>query len=90
AFNKSSVQEHFKILESVLTEMEIPWENVWNMDEKGCQRGGGRKGTGEKFFIPRTQRPAYRQASGNLELVTIVECVNAEGDSIMPGIIFPG
>jgi hypothetical protein len=60
------------------------------MDEKGVQRGGGRSRTAEKFFIFRTQRPAYRQASGDLGLITIVECVNADDDSIKPRIIFPG
>ncbi len=60
------------------------------MDEKGCQRGGGRKRSAEKFFVPRNRRPCYRTKSDNLELVTIIECVNAEGSSIKPGFVFPG
>jgi hypothetical protein len=25
-----------------MDEKKIPWSNVYNMDEKGCQQGGGR------------------------------------------------
>ena len=89
-FNHTTVTNHFELLEKVLHDLDIPWENVWNMDEKGCQRGGGRKASAEKYFVPRIKRPCYRQRSGNLELVTIIECVNAAGDSIKPGFVFPG
>ena len=40
--------------------------------------------------MPRNRRPCYRTKSDNLELVTIIECVNAEGSSIKPGFVFPG
>jgi len=89
-FNRTTVKNHFDILEKVLKDLEIPWENVWNMDEKGCQRGGGRKRSAEKYFVPRNRRPCYRAKSDNLELVTIIECVNAQGASIKPGFVFPG
>lgn len=89
-FNKTTVTNYFKLLEEVLTNFDIPWENVWNMDEKGCQRGGGRKRSAEKFFVPRNRRPCYRAKSDSLELVTIIECVNATGDAIKPGFVFPG
>lgn len=90
SFNCTTVKNHFELLAKVLNDLGIPWENVWNMDEKGCQRGGGRKRSAEKFFIPRNRRPSYRAKSDNLELVTIIECVNAAGDSIKPGFIFAG
>jgi hypothetical protein len=89
-FNRTTIKHHFKLLKKVLCDLDIPWENVWNMDEKGCQRGGGRKVSAEKYFVPRNKRPCYRQQSGNLELVTIIECVNATGDAIKPGFVFPG
>lgn len=50
AFNFPVVNDHFKKLQKILTENEIPWENVYNMDEKGIQLGGGRKETGCKYF----------------------------------------
>ncbi|KAG2084373.1 uncharacterized protein F5147DRAFT_797523, partial [Suillus discolor] len=40
-FNKTTVEDHFKLLREIMEELGIPWENVYNMDEKGCQRGGG-------------------------------------------------
>ncbi|KIK25085.1 hypothetical protein PISMIDRAFT_97377 [Pisolithus microcarpus 441] len=32
----------------------------------------------------------YRTHSGNLELVTIIECMSADGSSIAPGFVFSG
>ncbi|KAF9509457.1 hypothetical protein BS47DRAFT_1301458, partial [Hydnum rufescens UP504] len=43
-FNYSTVQDYFGKLKAILVEYDIPWENVCNMDEKGCQLGGGHKG----------------------------------------------
>jgi hypothetical protein len=40
------VNAYFEQLQKVLDEHEIPWENLYNMDEIGIQLGGGRKGTG--------------------------------------------
>ncbi|KAJ4486602.1 hypothetical protein C8J55DRAFT_424560 [Lentinula edodes] len=31
------------LLSNYLKDNNIPWENVYNMDEKGVQLGGGRK-----------------------------------------------
>src|SRR5882762_4992380 len=41
-----------------------------------------------KYFIPQTKQPEYKMQSGNLELVTIIECVSANGESIGPGFVF--
>ncbi|KIL55070.1 hypothetical protein M378DRAFT_91423, partial [Amanita muscaria Koide BX008] len=60
------------------------------MDEKGCQRGGGRKNSNRKYFVHRSRRPKYRARSGNLELVTIIECVCADGTYLLPGFVFSG
>ena len=68
----------------------IPWCNIYNMDEKGCQRGGGRRIQAIKYFIPCNQQLSYKLRSANLELVTIVECICADGTSLLPGFIFPG
>jgi len=60
AFNFLVVNNHFKKLQKVLMENEIPWENVYNMDEKGIQLGGGRKGTGYKYFYGREDQACTR------------------------------
>lgn len=39
----NTVNEYFEELNCMLKENDIPWEHVYNMDEKGCQMGGGRK-----------------------------------------------
>ncbi|KAF9504594.1 hypothetical protein BS47DRAFT_1251031, partial [Hydnum rufescens UP504] len=37
SFNYTTVHDYFNKLKAVLEEHDIPWENVYNMDEKGCQ-----------------------------------------------------
>ncbi|KIK77370.1 hypothetical protein PAXRUDRAFT_69537, partial [Paxillus rubicundulus Ve08.2h10] len=37
SFNHTVIKHHFKFLKKVIEEKEIPWENIYNMDEKGCQ-----------------------------------------------------
>jgi hypothetical protein len=69
------VHKHFDLLLEIICKYEIPIENIYNMDEKGCQRGGERKNSNWKYFVHRLHRPKYRVRSGNLELVTIIECV---------------
>jgi hypothetical protein len=89
-FNRAIIDDHFCQLGEVLDAKGIPWANVYNMDEKGCQRGGGRRMQAIKYLIPRNRRPRYKLRSANLELVTIIECVSADGESLPPGFIFPG
>ncbi|KAF9503073.1 hypothetical protein BS47DRAFT_1453840 [Hydnum rufescens UP504] len=68
-------------LKAVLEEHDIPWENVYNMDEKGSQLGGGCKGQRQKYLFGHNSREQYHVHDANLELVTVVEC---------PYIIFKG
>lgn len=90
AFNYTTVNHHFKLLDSFLKKHKIPWENVYNMDEKGIQLGGGRKNGGIKYFYSREQREKVKLSSDDLKLVTIIECVCADGTSIKPGFVFQG
>jgi len=90
AFNKPTVHKHFDLLLEIIRKYEIPIQNIYNMDEKGCQRGGGRKNSNRKYFVHRSRRPKYRAHSGNLELVTIIECVCADGTYLLPGFVFSG
>lgn len=43
-----------------------------------------------KYFIPHNRRPQYKLRSTNLELVTVIECVCADGSSLKLGFMFPG
>ena len=60
------------------------------MDEKGCQWGGRQKQSSQKNFVPYSHHPRYWQCSVNLELITIIKCVCADGTHILPGFIFAG
>ena len=90
AFNCPVVRHHFDLLLQMVQKYNIRVENIYNMDEKGCQQGGGHKQSGQKYFVPRSRHPTYRQRSANLELITIIECVCANGTSFLPGFVFPG
>jgi hypothetical protein len=91
AFNFTTVNEYFEELNRVLTDNGIPWEHVYNMDEKGVQMGGGRKNSQQKFFFSRQDTKMYRQHSDDLQLITIIDCICANGTApVKPAFVFPG
>ncbi len=90
AFSKPVAQHHIKLLDEIITKHNIPVENIYNMDEKGCQLEGGRKAGAIKYLIPWNRRPKYRKQSAELDLITNVEVVSANGESLLPGFIFSG
>jgi hypothetical protein len=90
AFNKPTAHKHFDLLLEIIHKYEIPIENVYNMDEKGCQRGGGCKNSNWKYFVHRLCQPKYRAQSRNLKLMTIIECVCVDGTYLLPGFVFSG
>ena len=55
-FNYPSIKSYFEQLKAVIEEHEIPWENIYNMDEKGCQLGGGCKGRRQKYLFGRNSQ----------------------------------
>ncbi|SJL15554.1 uncharacterized protein ARMOST_19055 [Armillaria ostoyae] len=52
AFNYLMVQSHFMLLKEHMETHNIPWENIYNMDEKGIQLGGGRRGSQQNDIPP--------------------------------------
>ena len=61
------------------------------MDEKGIQMGGGRKGTRTKYFFAADDKIKYKLQSDDLQLVTVIETICADGTAkIGPGFVFPG
>jgi len=83
AFNETIVKKHYEELEKALYPGLKP-SNLYNMDEKGCQRGGGRRIRNQKFIICNGKQTQHRVQSANLELITIIECVSADGTHIKP------
>ncbi|KAJ3832008.1 hypothetical protein F5878DRAFT_518068, partial [Lentinula raphanica] len=91
AFNYSTVNRYFKILKDLIQDNDIPWSNIYNMDEKGIQLGGGQKNSQTKYFFSRKDKSMYRTHSDNLELVTIIDSVCADGTAdIYPAFVFAG
>lgn len=88
AFNEAVVRKHYEELLKALYPGLKP-SNLYNMDEKGCQRGGGRRIRNQKFIISSGKTVQYRIQSANLELITIIECVAADGTNIKPAFVFP-
>ena len=89
-FNPTVIKHHFQLLGDFLAEYDIPWENIYNMDEKGIQLGGGRKLDNTKYLYNRSQRNRMQIQSPNLELVTTIKCVGADGSIMKPGFVFSG
>ncbi|THH28929.1 hypothetical protein EUX98_g5259 [Antrodiella citrinella] len=80
-FNKPTIQHYFEQLAKLEEQYgEIPPNQIWNMDEKGLQLGGGRKGGKTKHFFFRKKKCRYKIRSDNLELVTVIECISAAGE----------
>jgi len=90
SFNYPVVKDYFDKLDDVIKKHDIPVENIYNMDEKGCQLGGGRKQGRRKYLFGKGSRGRYRIRDANLELATVVECVCADGTALKPYIIFKG
>lgn len=91
AFNYTKVHEHFTIFKEIMEKNNIPWRNIYNMDEKGVQMGGGQKGSRTKFFYAANDKMQYKIQSDDLQLVTIIDSVCADGTAeIGPGFVFPG
>ncbi|KAE9407650.1 hypothetical protein BT96DRAFT_809152, partial [Gymnopus androsaceus JB14] len=84
--------KHFELLQSLIDESGIPIRNLLNEDEVGTQRGGGRNNAlQELFFWSEEDRSRYKLKSDELELVTILECVCADGTApVKPCFVFPG
>lgn len=90
SFNYTAVKDYFDKLKAIIEMHDIPVENIYNMDEKGCQLGGGRKQGRRKYLFGRGSRQKYRIRDANLELATVVEYASADGWSGKPYIIFQG
>ncbi|KAI0313993.1 hypothetical protein OF83DRAFT_1030323, partial [Amylostereum chailletii] len=81
---------HFKTLMQVF-DGKIPAQNVFNFDEIGIQLGGGCGGNGLLYFFAVRDKLKYRLKSDDLELVTVLETVCADGTApVKPCLVFSG
>lgn len=89
AFNFTAVNELFEIIDTIMKIHDIPWRLVLNNDEKGLQ-SGSRKVDQKKCLVPSEAPNTVKLQSDDLQLVTVMECVTAEGVAFDPAFIFPG
>ena len=89
AFNFTAVNGLFDLINGIRKGSNIPWKLVLNPDEKGLQTGS-RKTDQKKCIIPFDAPNTIKLQSDNLRLVTIIECITAEGVAFDPAFIFPG
>ncbi|EIN03282.1 DDE-domain-containing protein, partial [Punctularia strigosozonata HHB-11173 SS5] len=90
AFNPTAIRKHFTEYGDAREKFGYKITNIYNLDEKGNQIGGGRKRTGKKYFVPRSDRAKYKTRDASLALVTVIECCCADGSMLKPGFIFHG
>ena len=89
-FNCTVIKHHFQLLGDFLDTHNIPWENVYNMDEKGIQLGSGRKLDNTRYLYSQEQCNHVKLQSQDLELVTTIECIGADGSILKLGFVFCG
>ncbi|TVY14141.1 hypothetical protein LARI1_G009295 [Lachnellula arida] len=76
----------FDVIEKVLQDPAIRPENVYNMDETGvmlCMLGS------VKVLVSTDDLRNYRGAAVKRTMVTAIECISANGRSLLPMIIWP-
>lgn len=78
------MEDFFRQLDEIVKRFDISWDNVYNMDKKGVQLGGGRKGSNKRYIFSRHQKSRYRAKSNNLELMAVIDCVCATGNAEIP------
>ena len=77
----------FENLQMILEEYNIEPGNLYNMDESGFAIG---EVEASQRIINATIRQKFQAKPGRQEWVTAVECICADGTSILPLIIFKG
>jgi hypothetical protein len=87
ALNRAVVKEFYDILSELRSEFNLKPQNEYNMDEKGVQLGIGGRYTA---IIDRDQATVYSIEQGTRDLITVIECVCADGSAIHPVVIFEG
>jgi hypothetical protein len=87
ALNPEITADFHHLYNKLVTTYSIKPENIYNPDEKGAQMGVGKS---IRALVDQDQASAKVMEDGNQELVTIIECVCADGTALVPNIIFKG
>lgn len=87
ALNRATVATFFDLLAELIQKYSIKPNNIYNMDEKGIQMGIGAQ---SRVLVDQNQKSIYMKVDGNQELVTLLECVCADGSALNPLAVFKG
>ncbi|KAL5499174.1 hypothetical protein ACEPAH_1692 [Sanghuangporus vaninii] len=87
ALNRFTVSSYFDLLSEIIRKYNISPSNIYNMDEKGLQLGIGKR---LHVLVDRNQKSVQKLENGNKELVTVVECICADGTALKPLFIMKG
>jgi hypothetical protein len=80
------IKEWFEVISKVLEDPDIQPENVYNMDETGVMLS---KLGSVKVLVGKDDLRDYRGAGVKRTMVTAMECISADGKSLLPLIIWP-
>ncbi|KXX82291.1 Pogo transposable element with ZNF domain [Madurella mycetomatis] len=86
AIDHQTLQRWFDLFRTTRLKYNIPDEDIYNMDEKGCMKGIG---DNQEVIISRSEAAISIQPC-NREWVSIIECISACGYILPPFIIFEG
>lgn len=87
ALNPATTSDLYVKANELIEKYEIEAKNLYNMDEKGCQQGVGGK---VHVLVDRDQKNVQQVEDGNRELITVIECICADGLAIRPSVVFKG
>lgn len=87
-FNCTAIQNHFHALD-IAFKKGIDLKDIYNANKQGIQCGNRKQGR-QKYFFGCEDCARYKLRSDNLELVTIIHCVCANGSKLVPTFIFQG
>ena len=84
--NKEVISEYFHLLTKVLTENELldSPSRIYNVDETGIALDGH----APRVVAKRGQKKVRYRTTGNKKQVTVIACMNANGQCIPPFVIF--
>jgi hypothetical protein len=77
------MEKHFSIFKKAIKDYKVLNINIWNIDEKGFLMRLANKA---RVICRRGRRNSRYTCDGNRELITVLECVSAEG-RLLPSII---
>ena len=86
--NLLNILNFFEMYSELMEKYEIQPQNLYNMDEKGIQLGIGRQN--QAVLVDRDQKTVHSVQTGNRDLVTVIECICADGTAIHPSVVFAG